>query len=147
MLLPARYKFGTAANDSRYYQPGKRATCARTHAFVHAMAFTQHAPYLMYYNIGIAAYKSLPAGGSQRLARTGPQKHSILQRRCTRPMCVELAHGPLFSASQHAHRYNKTWHCPRLHNIDTMVINSRNPRDKNTEPCSLESVRHSIAAS
>jgi hypothetical protein len=36
MLLPARHKFGTAANDPRYYQPGKHATCARTHAFVHA---------------------------------------------------------------------------------------------------------------
>ena len=70
MPLPMRYKFGTAANDPRYYyQPGKRTTCARTHTIMRTMVIAKNAPHLMYYPIGVAADISLPAD-SQRRART-----------------------------------------------------------------------------
>ena len=56
-------------NPRYYYQPGKRITCARTHKIMRTIVFAKNAPHLMYYPIGLAADKSLPAD-SQRRART-----------------------------------------------------------------------------
>ena len=70
MPLPMRHQFGTAANDPRYYyQPVKRTTCARTRTIMRTMVFAQNAAHLMYFHIGLAADKSLPAD-SQRRTRT-----------------------------------------------------------------------------
>jgi len=62
-------------------QENTQPVLARTHSCTRTLM--QHAPRLMYYNIGITACISLPAG-SQRLARTGPQQHSYSSGGVTR---------------------------------------------------------------